>query len=406
MNDKRITINNPKHNYKNALYIMFKAFRINNNHSLEFSLNASRKLDIALLHEHEQNERNNEFFKKGIGNYKDVLSKFASQISLHTKVDQELEKLIEQNDIIVIDKAYLKEDVLVLEQVKQLADKHNKALAIVETNVIVPVEVTSNKEEYSARTIRSKIWKHISDYIDIDSTYNNLFLYEKKALDALEYFITNKLKNYGERNNPDYDNTSHLSAYLKYGFISPVTIYQYLQSEDNRNKESYLEELIIRRELAYNFIHFNKNYYRFEHMTYGWAYQTMEDHINDDRIYHYELEDYIEGNTHDEYFNAAMRQMIDKGYMHGYMRMYWAKKIIEWSYTYEEAYEKLVYLNNYYFIDGNTPNGYTGIAWCFGKHDRAWPSRQIFGKIRYMNYNGLKRKYNPTKYVSTYLKGE
>jgi deoxyribodipyrimidine photo-lyase len=166
------------------------------------------------------------------------------------------------------------------------------------------------------------------------------------------------------------------------------------------NKDDFIEELVVRRELSYNFIYYNRQYNNFHFMTYPWAYETMYAHENDQREYIYTIDDYIQYKTHDPYFNAAMKEMVELGYMHNYMRMYWAKKVIEWSPNYQEAYRILIYLNNYYFLDGNTPNGYTGVAWCFGKHDRAWTERPIFGKIRYMNQNGLKRKFDIDNYIT------
>ena len=134
-------------------------------------------------------------------------------------------------------------------------------------------------------------------------------------------------------------------------------------------------------------------------MTYSWAYETMSKHKNDQREYVYSLEILEKSETHDKYWNSAQKEMLITGKMHGYMRMYWAKKIIEWSETFEEAYEIIKYLNNKYFIDGRDENSYAGIAWCFGKHDRAWNERNVFGKLRYMNSNGLKRKFDIDKYV-------
>jgi deoxyribodipyrimidine photo-lyase len=125
----------------------------------------------------------------------------------------------------------------------------------------------------------------------------------------------------------------------------------------------------------------------------------MREHLGDERQYIYNIDDYIHSNTHDKYFNTAMKEMVYFGKMHSYMRMYWCKKIIEWSNTYKEAYEIAIQLNNSLFIDGNTPNGYAGVAWCFGRHDRAWTEREIFGKLRYMNENGLKRKFDIDEYV-------
>ncbi|HCZ23721.1 MAG TPA: deoxyribodipyrimidine photolyase, partial [Acholeplasmataceae bacterium] len=164
--------------------------------------------------------------------------------------------------------------------------------------------------------------------------------------------------------------------------------------------DQYVEQLLVRRELAFNYVTYQKGYDQFESMTEPWAYQTMTSHEHDFRPYLYTKEDYISFKTHDPYFNAAMKEMVLTGYMHNYMRMYWAKKIIEWSPNYVYAYEMIKSLNNTYFIDGRDANSYAGIAWCFGKHDRAWTERDIFGKLRYMNAGGLERKFDIQSYVS------
>ena len=165
------------------------------------------------------------------------------------------------------------------------------------------------------------------------------------------------------------------------------------------NIDSLFEQLVVRRELAFNFVYYNEGYDQFDSMTYAWAYQTMKEHENDPREVLYTLADYENASTHDPYFNAAMLEMIHTGFMHNYMRMYWAKKIIEWSPSYEEAYRTSVYLDDKYFLDGRDPNGYTGVAWCYGKHDRAWTERSVFGKLRYMNAGGLERKFKINDYV-------
>lgn len=137
----------------------------------------------------------------------------------------------------------------------------------------------------------------------------------------------------------------------------------------------------------------------YEKISYSWALETLEKHKKDRREYIYERDELESAKTHDIYWNSAQREMVYTGKMHGYMRMYWAKKILEWSRTPEEAYYTTLYLNNKYFIDGRDPNGYAGIAWCYGKHDRAWKEREIFGKVRYMNSSGLERKFDIGKYV-------
>jgi len=135
-------------------------------------------------------------------------------------------------------------------------------------------------------------------------------------------------------------------------------------------------------------------------MTEPWAYMTMKEHELDKRDYIYSKEELEHSKTHDPYFNAAMKEMFFTGYMHNYMRMYWAKKIIEWMPTFREAYSTIISLNNMYFIDGRDANSYAGVAWCFGKHDRAWTERHVFGKLRYMNDKGLERKFDIDSYVN------
>ena len=385
-----------------VLYLMHNAFRLNDNHSLQHALqlkNRYKELLILLISPNESNQRNSDYFQHGISNYQEALQSLCNESILLNRDDETLKDHILKSDHIVMDMPYLKEEKALFETVKQYAKTNQIALDLVETNVVVPVTITSDKEEYSARTIRSKIWSKARQYLDDQYYIDSAFTYEQKAREVLEEFIELKLENYHLKNNPELDYTSNLSVYLKYGFISPITIYKEMQPIDNPNKESFIEELVVRRELSYNFVYYNDRYDQFDGMTYQWAYQTMDVHLFDEREYLYTIDDYIHFKTHDPYFNTAMKEMVILGRMHGYMRMYWAKKVIEWSKSYQEAYQTLIYLNNHYFLDGNTPNGYTGVAWCFGKHDRAWTERQVFGKIRYMNQNGLKRKFDIDSYV-------
>ena len=286
------------------------------------------------------------------------------------------------------------------QDIDELTSLAGAGFSMVESDVFVPVRIASNKEEYAASTIRKKIMSKLEDFNDPVQTTLDWLDGEADALGVLQNFILEKLDRYIERNDPSNDVTSHLSPYLKYGFISPLTIHNEVVYFEGKSVESFVEELIVRRELAYNLVYYNPKYDQFDGITYAWAYQTMNDHLTDERAYLYTKEDYIHFRTHDPYFNAAMKEMVYLGRMHNYMRMYWAKKIIEWSPTYKDAYEIAISLNNNYFLDGNTPNGYAGVAWCFGKHDRAWTSRPIFGKLRYMNANGLKRKFNIEDYVT------
>ncbi len=164
-------------------------------------------------------------------------------------------------------------------------------------------------------------------------------------------------------------------------------------------KDAFLEELIIRRELSDNFCFYNPRYDSFDGFP-EWARKTLNEHRKDRRPYLYSLEQFETAQTHDKLWNAAQTEMVKRGKMHGYMRMYWAKKILEWTPSPEVAMEVAIHLNNRYELDGRDPNGYAGIAWSIGGvHDRAWNERNIFGKIRYMSYNGCKSKFNIEGYV-------
>lgn len=164
-----------------------------------------------------------------------------------------------------------------------------------------------------------------------------------------------------------------------------------------------MEELIVRRELADNFCYYEPNYRKISAFP-AWALETLAKHEADEREYLYDLVDFEEARTHDPLWNAAQNQMVYTGYMHGYMRMYWAKKILEWTPDPQTAMDVAIDLNDRFNLDGRDPNGYAGIAWSMGGvHDRAWQERPVFGKIRYMNYNGCKRKFDVEKYIKKYL---
>jgi len=222
-----------------------------------------------------------------------------------------------------------------------------------------------------------------------------------EALKRLKSFIKNHLEGYPvERNKPELDSTSHMSPYLHFGHIGPHTVALAVQKADapKQAKDVFLEELIVRRELAINFVRFNPDYDNFESGAV-WAQQSLAEHSGDPRQV-YSRSQLENAETHDPLWNAAQRQMVFGGWMHNYVRMYWAKKILEWSRTPAEAYTTAVYLNDKYELDGRDPNGYAGIAWgIVGKHDRPWFERPIFGKIRYMSFNSMSKKFDSKRYI-------
>jgi len=223
---------------------------------------------------------------------------------------------------------------------------------------------------------------------------------EKEAMRLLHAFIDAKLATYEQdQSDPALHGSSLLSPYLHFGQLSPVTIARAVLASGIK-ADVYLEQLIIRRELAYNYIYYGgAEVFDLSKTLPNWAFETLKEHSSDARPYLYDLETLEMGNTHDPYWNAAQKEMTITGHMHGTMRMYWGKKVIEWTESPQRAFEILCFLNDKYELDGRDPNGYAGIAWCFGKHDRPWKERAIFGKCRYMNAAGLERKYDIQRYV-------
>jgi deoxyribodipyrimidine photo-lyase len=308
----------------------------------------------------------------------------------------------------------------------------------VEGDVVVPVAVTSPKAEYAARTIRPKIHRHLErflvpcphyrpehpsdenswpgmDLTEIDGILEELDLDRsvpavstffkggpEEARKRLQDFITYGLARYTRnRNQPQTDDISHMSLYLHFGQISPVALALAIRDASTggqEDRDAYLEELTVRRELAVNFVHYTPDYDQYTCLP-AWAQKSLSEHAADKRPVVYDRQTLEAGRTHDPYWNAAMAEMRATGFMHNYMRMYWGKKVLEWSPSPREAYETLLFLNNRYFIDGRDPNSFAGVGWVFGLHDRAWFQRDIFGKVRYMAASGLERKCDIQAYV-------
>lgn len=314
-----------------------------------------------------------------------------------------------------------------------LAKKLDIAVRQVDTHNIVPAWVVSPKQEFAAYTIRPKIHKLLLEYLtefpklttskyswtkekpnhswskiiqglQVDKSAGSVSWLkpgEKSAQKALNNFLQNKLARYDElRNDPTYDAQSNLSPYFHFGQLSPqraALVASRLPPSSSR--ESFLEELIVRRELSDNFCFYNSNYDNTKGFP-EWAVRSLTLHQDDERQYIYSLTEFEQAKTHDVLWNAAQLEMVLQGKMHGYMRMYWAKKILEWTPDFATAMKYAVYLNDKYELDGRDPNGYVGCAWSIGGlHDRAWGERSIFGKIRYMSYNGAKSKFKVQGYI-------
>jgi deoxyribodipyrimidine photo-lyase len=317
---------------------------------------------------------------------------------------------------------------------KEVAKKIEIPFYEVDAHNIVPCLIASNKTEFGAYTIRPKIHKLLPEFLDEFSSIKKMKKVDSLTLDktdwkgvtaslkvnrearevdwikpgesaaalSLKDFLENSFEQYAEdRNDPNKNALSNLSPYLHFGQIPAQRVALNVQQfyQKNKSAEAFLEELIVRRELSDNFCYFNSKYDSFDGF-HNWAKETLNKHRKDKREFVYSLEDFENANTHEDLWNAAQKELLVTGKMHGYMRMYWAKKILEWSKSPKEALRIAIYLNDKYELDGRDPNGYVGCVWSIGGvHDRAWMERPVFGKIRFMNRNGAARKFDVGAYI-------
>jgi len=441
---ERIQVTNdaPIRSGRYVLYWMQASQRAEYNHALEYAVHQANECDRPLVvvfaltdRFPEANLRHYAFMLEGLQETRQTLHKRGIQlVACCRSPDKAAIEWGRQASLIVTDRGYLRIQKAWREE---LARNAGCRVVQVESDVVVPVEVASGKAEYAAATLRPKLHRHIDrflrplkssplrrdslglrfDGVNLDDTASIL-----NALDLdrsvvpvrrfkggasigrrlLDEFIATRVKDYAElRGDPSLNIESHMSPYLHFGQLSPIEIALRVRRKEGvhgPSVESYLEELIVRRELSINFVHFHPDYDTYAALP-GWAKDSLRQHARDRRDPTYNPQTLEQGETHDVYWNAAMREMRLTGKMHNYMRMYWGKKIIEWTHSPEEAFHTAMHLNNKYFLDGRDPNSYAGIAWCFGKHDRPWTERPIFGKVRYMNAAGLKRKFDIETYV-------
>ena len=268
---------------------------------------------------------------------------------------------------------------------------------------IIPARFVSDKQEYSAATLRRKIYYNIYPFL---TEFDNLTTEKVEADYVLENFIKNKLQYYAEyKNDISKDVLSGLSKYINLGFISSqrVALEVIKSGVSDINKEVFLEELVVRKELADNFCLYSKNYKDFTSIP-NWAKVSLENHMYDIRPYIYSTEELENAKTYDKLWNATQIQLIREGTIHGYLRMYWAKKISEWTPSPKEGLKTAIYLNDKYAYDSPSANGYIGILWAIaGLHDRAFVDYPVTGKIRRMTYDSLKRKYDLGDYLKKYV---
>ena len=430
---------------KYVLYWMQQSQRAEHNPALEYAVQQANEHDQRLLvvfglmdDYPEANLRHYRFMIEGLADVAQSLQarniRFVVQ---HGHPADVALRHARDATLVVCDRSYLRHQ----KQWRQrVAREAGRRVVQVEGDVVVPVDVASSKAEFAARTIRPKIHKQMERFlVDLrttplgkDSTALHVpgealdlsdpaALCDRLKLDTsvppvsmlfpggtraakrrLREFWQNRFADYSaHRNQPQTSDTTYMSMHLHFGQISPVWLVnegrQHVSAKDE-NRVDFEEELIVRRELAQNYCNFQPRYDEFAALP-DWARKTLAEHADDRREHVYSFADLDNARTHDPYWNASMREMRFTGYMHNYMRMYWGKKILEWSPSPEDAFKTALALNNRYFIDGRDANSYVGVAWVFGLHDRAWTERPVYGKIRYMAASGLERKCDIDAYV-------
>lgn len=381
-----------------VVYLCEREIRVKDNFALQLSVQKSEELNLPLKiivyskkYEYALKQK---FIENQIYQVKKIFEKNNFDFQIVNQCPIEILQKIEIGMLIIdfnpiLDRSYLKGFVCKILEV----DGHN----------IIPARFVSNKKEYSAATFRPKIYYGIYPFL---TEFFNITNEKIEADYVLDDFIKNKLQYYKEfKNNPSNNVLSGLSKYLNLGFISSQrAAIEVIRSDvPSDNKEAFLEELIVRKELADNFCLYTKNFKGLSSVS-DWAKISLESHKFDIRPYVYSYYELEKAKTNDKLWNATQNQLINEGKIHGYLRMYWAKKISEWSKTPEEAIQNAICLNDKYAFDAPAPNGYVGILWAIGGlHDRAFVDYPVTGKIRRMSYDSIKRKFDLSKYINQYI---
>lgn len=427
-----------------VLYWMQQSQRAEENPALEVAVQQANDLGLPLLVVFgltdtypEANWRHYTFMLEGLQETKEALAERGIRTVIQQGEPPEVAlSWAQEAALLVTDRGYLRHQKRWRSQVGQRAPCQ---VLQVEGDVVVPVETVTDKPEYAARTIRPKIQEHldrfltvpdrtlvqipssgldvqeglslkrtgdVTEQLDLDRSVGPVRpLYRggtSRGKAGLRSFLRTHLPGYDEnRNQVQSSSVSHVSKYLHFGQLSVTWIAQQIQNATAPEADinSYIEELIVRRELAINHVHFRPDTYDKYACLPEWARESLDKHAEDEREFVYSQSALEAGETHDPYWNAAMKEMRETGYMHNYMRMYWGKKILEWSPDPQTAFARTLTLNNRYFLDGRDPNSYANVAWIFGLHDRGWKERPVYGKVRYMSRNGLERKADPEAYV-------
>ncbi|MCJ2036531.1 deoxyribodipyrimidine photo-lyase [Methylobacterium sp. J-068] len=438
----------PRRAGRYVLYLLQQANRAHNNPALEYAIEEANRLDLPVLACFglldgsngfpEANARHYAFLLQGLADAAAGLGRRGVGFCLRKASPADLAiDLAGQAALLVLDRGYL---AIQKRWYGEIVAAVAARIVQVEGDVAVPVEIVSGKHEYAARTLRPKLHRHLEDYVapltarrvkrraggevpdsevdvadpeavlagmSLDRTVGPVRRFtggETEARRRLAAYLDGPFAHYGsDRNRPEAGAASHMSPYLHFGQISPVEIVLAVRAARTGGKEdrtAYVEEIVVRRELAMNHVHYTDGYDRYARAVPEWARKALAEHAGDPRPKTYTEAELAAGQTHDVYWNAAQAEMRETGYMHNHLRMYWGKKILEWSPSPEEGFARTLRLNNRYFLDGRDPNSFTNVAWVYGLHDRPWARRKIFGTVRYQSENSL-RKFDAKAYLRT-----
>lgn len=425
-----------------VLYWMEHAQRAENNPALERAASHANELGRPLVvlftvdpNYPDGNARHFTFMLEGLQETITAIQKRGAHFSLRTGSPPDTAaEMAQRAAVVVTDRGYLRH---LRQWRQQVAHECGCLMEQVDADVIVPVALASDKQETAARTFRPKVHRMVGDFTELpravklkNPAKDIAFRADKDLTDVaafvedlgcdasvgpvdwiaggtrqarlrLKAFLSDDLDQYGDGRSDITDrHVSIMSPYLHLGQISPLELYLAVNNASARedSRSAYIEELLVRRELAKNFVHYNTKYDQYDALP-GWARDTLSQHRSDERENIYTKSQLENSKTDDPYWNAAMREMRLTGYLHNYMRMYWGKRVLGWMKDPKVAHKTLLDLNNKYFLDGRDANSFTNVAWIFGLHDRGWPEREVYGKVRVMKPSGLKRKFDVDAYV-------
>ena len=445
-------LNQKGHRTNGARYVLYWAQmnrRAESNHGLLFAVELANQANLPVLYYEaltcsypSANDRIHTFILEGVPDTSERLHKLGIGYIFYLRRNREapndvLYQLAREAAAVVTDDYPA---FIAREHNSRVPERLDIAYYVVDSSCIVPMALLT-KREYGAYTIRPKLqkllptyrtpadpvrvkhsWRHslpgrwhtevtresvaalVAD-CEIDHSVKPSPTFtggSARARKLLSHFLTNHLKHYAvRRNEPAAHATSNLSPYLHFGHISALEVALAVEdyaADHQFSAAEFLDELITWRELALNYARFATHSCRIEDLP-EWCLLTMKQHARDKREPCYSAAQFEEAATHDELWNATQKEMLLRGKIHGYYRMYWGKKIIEWSNSYQSALDIMVQIHDRYALDGRDPNTYAGILWCFGLHDRPWFERPVFGTLRYLSLDGMKRKTGTQAYI-------